>query len=290
MPSSVIQNMTRLLSTPGMPKAYSRWLWSSILREEAVVPCATTKIRGWISFSDFWSFHSGILDSERRLIDHCLRRTGSLTPTAIDVGAHLGLFSAELAGRGFAAVHAFEPTPPTFEKLTRNITASPCARGVVRLNRIALGLEEGWVKFEVKPESPATNHVCEWHKNQEPANGNHQVRMTTLDRYCTEHDIGRIDFLKIDTEGFEPYVLEGARKTLDGGRVPFILFEVCPDLLKRAGSNAAQLHRMFTDLGYSPRWVKDDGTPGAFLRGEDLERITLANVVAVGRAEQGSFG
>ena len=40
------------------------------------------------------------------------------------------------------------------------------------------------------------------------------VNVTTLDAFAAEHDVARIDFLKVDTEGYEPEVLEGAKGTI----------------------------------------------------------------------------
>jgi len=85
--SSLVRNMTRLISTPGMAGAYSKWLIASLVdREGPAVPCATTKIRGWANFSDYWCFHDGISPLTTRLLDHCLRTSRSLRPIAVDVG------------------------------------------------------------------------------------------------------------------------------------------------------------------------------------------------------------
>jgi hypothetical protein len=51
------------------------------------------------------------------------------------------------------------------------------------------------------------------------------VPVTTVDDYCAEHDIGRIDFLKVDAEGHDLAVLKGARGAIDEGRVRLIQFE-----------------------------------------------------------------
>jgi FkbM family methyltransferase len=277
---SVVRNMTRLLSTRGMPIAYSRWLWSLMVRGEAPpVPCANTNIGGWVNFSDYWCFHKGIPRAQRRLIENCLRTTASPRPVAIDIGANLGLFTAELAGRGFPEVHSFEPAPKTFAKLKLNIEASPCTRRTVMLNRIAVGPRNGVADLQLDPESPATNHVyLEGAERECPVQ---RVPMTTLDRYCDENGIEQIDFLKIDTEGFEPYVLEGAQHCLRNGRIPMILLEVCPSLLERAGSSVTALYDRLLGSGYWPHELKSNGQPGGALSVKRLEKIRLDDIVAV---------
>jgi FkbM family methyltransferase len=282
--ASVVKNTIRLFSTPGMPLAYSRWLWSSLLTNEGPsVPCANTRIAGWISFSDYWWFRHGIEPAERRLIDNVLRKCRSLKPVAMDIGAHLGIFTAELAGRGFSQVHTFEPAPRTFARLKRNIDSSPCTRGSVMLNCMAVGASDGSVSFEVTPDSPATNHVCLGPGGVTSAGHLQQVAMTTLDRYCSENWVEQIDFLKIDTEGLEPYVLEGATGTLQGGRVPVLMLELCPPLLQRAGTSVAELFNRLDALGYEPRHLASIGEPGKILTLEEAERVELANFLAIPR-------
>lgn len=52
------------------------------------------------------------------------------------------------------------------------------------------------------------------------------VRIDTIDGYCSRHAINTIDLLKIDTEGYEIPVLEGACSQLEAGNIAFILCEV----------------------------------------------------------------
>jgi hypothetical protein len=50
-------------------------------------------------------------------------------------------------------------------------------------------------------------------------------RVMTLDAYCLENHIEQIDFLKIDTEGYELFVLKGARHMLEQNRIRVVQFE-----------------------------------------------------------------
>ncbi len=267
-----------------MPGAYSRWLWSSFVRGEGpAVQCALTDIQGWISFSDYWCFRSGISRAQRRLIEYCLRRSGSQRPTAIDVGAHLGLFTAELAGRGFAQVHSFEPAARTFAKLERNIGKSPTTRGVVKLNCVAVGPRDGHVEFLMRPDSPATSHV-QLDAAEGGENGLQRVPMTTLDSYCDTNKISQVDFLKIDTEGLEPFVLDGARQCLRNCRVPLMLLELCPPLLRNSGTSVEELYDRLQSNGYQPHELTNRGEPGEPLTIKQLNLIEWDDIVAIPRA------
>jgi len=52
------------------------------------------------------------------------------------------------------------------------------------------------------------------------------VKATTLDRFCAEHSISRIDLLKTDTEGADLLVLQGAKGMLDRDSIDVIMAEV----------------------------------------------------------------
>jgi hypothetical protein len=52
-----------------------------------------------------------------------------------------------------------------------------------------------------------------------------EVELTTLDEYCAEQKLERIEFIKIDTEGNELAVLQGGKKMVVTGRLPIIQFE-----------------------------------------------------------------
>ena len=67
------------------------------------------------------------------------------------------------------------------------------------------GLEDGW--------------------GMDSAGGKETVALETVDGFCREHGIGRVDFVKIDTEGHEVDVLEGARECLRNGALRMIQFE-----------------------------------------------------------------
>jgi FkbM family methyltransferase len=71
-----------------------------------------------------------------------------------------------------------------------------------------------------------------------------------LDDYIEDRKIGRIAFLKIDIEGWEPYALQGARRALTSGKVAAAFIEVSPDSLQRTGLSPSDLLRMLEGFGF----------------------------------------
>jgi FkbM family methyltransferase len=126
--------------------------------------------------------------------------------TALDVGGHVGFWSYYLA-TAFAKVHAFEPNELFAQCFERNVRAKK-----VTLHRVALGETERKIALEVDPENTGATHV------RPGAEG--EIPMRRLDSFGFDE----VDFIKIDVEGFELQVLEGARDTLARCR-PVVIVE-----------------------------------------------------------------
>lgn len=79
---------------------------------------------------------------------------------------------------------------------------------------------------------------------------NRPVAVRTLDSFCVEQDIRRIDFLRCDIEGAEILMLDGGEATI-ARDLPVMMIEVHPDFLReRFGRSAGEVWRRLTDLDY----------------------------------------
>ena len=144
--------------------------------------------------------------------------------TMFDVGANLGQtwewFRNSEAG---AKIYCFEPVAETFkvlEKKTEN--DKNCI-----LENIALGNVAGEKIIRLfEGEYSALNSLKEEVMNSNIQAKEEIITIETLDNYCFKNKISKIDFLKIDTEGYEMNVLEGAKNMLNTGNVSFIFCEV----------------------------------------------------------------
>jgi len=133
---------------------------------------------------------------------------------AVDVGAHVGLWSMHLAKR-FQRVEAFEPVPAFVECFAKNVLEKN-----VTLTQCALGDRQGAARLRIDPADSGGTHLIEG-----PATLGlpGSTRVDTLDAYFEEEayqaslgggELPHIDFLKIDCEGYEHHVVAGARETL----------------------------------------------------------------------------
>jgi FkbM family methyltransferase len=149
-------------------------------------------------------------------------------PVCVDVGANRGEITAAMLRLCPAArVHAFEPSPQCHAILRERFANDPR----VTLVNSGLGSEEGAREFHLY----ANDHLSSFLQLQtgtanpfesEPEVAREMVRLTTLDLFAAEHGLQQIDLLKIDTQGYDLRVLQGAAAALEAGRVKHVLIEL----------------------------------------------------------------
>lgn len=129
----------------------------------------------------------------------------------IDAGANIGVFSvfaANMCPEG--KVFVFEPSKKTYDILLQNIKNYPNIRSM----NIALGDKQGSGKL-ILAESSGSNTLedSEMYKNSEGAR-KEDIEVTTIDDFVKQRGINRVDFIKMDTEGYEKKILKGAAETI----------------------------------------------------------------------------
>jgi FkbM family methyltransferase len=144
--------------------------------------------------------------------------------TFFDVGAHAGGTSLK-ALKEFpgARIFAFEPHPKTFLRL------ADATKGysVVDPIQIALGGKAGdqimhtYRVPAINSLVPNARYPVRLGEQSSPIT----VKCTTIDLFCEERKVNKIDVLKIDTEGFDLEVLKGARWMLKRRAISFVYFE-----------------------------------------------------------------
>lgn len=160
-----------------------------------------------------------------------LRKYVKKNAVILDVGANLGnhtiFFAKECAAN---KIYAFEPTRKTFQILEENIRINHLDSIVVAMN-IALGAKDTKADIIVNVKDAGSNYV------EENTDGN--VIMNTLDGLSLDD---KIDFIKIDVEGFELEVLKGAKETIAKDH-PDIFVEIF-------NKNYNKVHSLLMKMGY----------------------------------------
>jgi FkbM family methyltransferase len=157
------------------------------------------------------------------------------SPTVCDVGANVGGTIREFKGLWpEAKIHAFEPQEECWNDLEAARNAFPggdivinrtavgnafsegsvffthdLSKGISGFNKINLGSLDSMDLKKVAEKDPEAVQAYETTVNHE-----RRVPVLRLDEYLARHDIGRVSLLKIDTQGYEPEVLEGMGERL----------------------------------------------------------------------------
>lgn len=196
---------------------------------------------GWEDVVFRKSFETGTTE----LVGRLLREDD----VSLDIGANLGWFTVVLARhspRGLC--HAFEPSPGNFRQLQANCTLNQTA-GRVRFNLTALGDHQGKVKlFSFSDLGCGRSSLSTL---GQAAYTEALTPMTTLDAYFDAASVNKVDLVKMDVEGAECKVLDGAVRLLALEPQPIWLLEMNQETAASFDYLPADLLRRVTERG---RW------------------------------------
>jgi FkbM family methyltransferase len=168
----------------------------------------------------------------------------------IDVGANIGLnaiYAAHRVGTG-GRVLAIEPDPSNFSRIRENI--GDCVMPQLHLIEAACGAVDNQFIFVHQnsvdtSRSFVTNSALE--KDSEKGT---KVGTVTVDRLADEYSLERIDYLKIDVEGFEAEVLLGSLQSLSAKKIGVLHVELDQILLGRCDSSTSKIVDLILSFGY----------------------------------------
>jgi FkbM family methyltransferase len=145
--------------------------------------------------------------------------------TVLDVGGHAGAYAraARSAFGSRAEIHCFEPNPALYASLRELLSSDPG----IRCHEVALGSAPGAAQLFLDREGSARGSLVPgtFEVAGQRIESTHTVEVSTLDRVAHDLQLDRVDLLKIDVEGHELAVLEGAEELLAAGRVEAVQFE-----------------------------------------------------------------
>lgn len=153
-----------------------------------------------------------------------IRESVSDDSTVVDVGANIGamtLFAAKLVPDG--GVLAFEALPHIADDLRQNVALNGFTN--VAVHQVALGERRGYANIFPNLEERGSSSLLEKSNDSRAYDKPRQVSMRPLDDFTRA--AGKIAVIKIDVEGYESKVLEGAQRTIDE-HCPAIILEYDP--------------------------------------------------------------
>ena len=161
--------------------------------------------------------------------------------TMIDVGAHWGTTCYPFAELGWN-IHAFEPDNNNRKVLLSN----PLSSKIKIDNRAVSDVDNESLPFFTSDLSSGISSLTKFDKSHIES---FTVKTITLKTYCKENSIEKINFLKIDTEGFDLFVLKGFDWNLKS-RPELIICEFDEKKTKLNGYNCKSILTFLAGQGY----------------------------------------
>jgi len=197
----------------------------------------------------------------------------------VDVGANAGVFTliaARLVG-ATGTVDAFEPSTRDPERLLANVSLNGLSN--VKVHAEALGRASGKAVLAVAgPDHPGHNTIGGFAYSADARAYELEVDVTSLDDFATAQNLTHLDLLKIDVEGSETAVLQGARETLRRFR-PILIVEAYDPSLRQLGTSAAELLELLRAADYELKVFGPSGRPEPLVG----DRLTGVNLLGTAR-------
>ena len=247
-----LKTITRLIS----------WKLHCLFAKEALIVLEGTQLR--MALPPHWHGHPKLLYTFGWHFDTelpYLASNMSKDAVVFDIGANVGTWSlilSEVVGpRG--KIFAYEPTLSTFDTLSKNVAIN--ARTNILAFRYALCNKNDKIRLyhDVDSSRNSLGHT----RSDDATSEYEEVPARTLDAVASELSLDKLDFIKIDVEGAEPLVFEGAHETLIRFK-PTILFEVNPKALAELGFAHDSSWRILSNLGYRFHELQSDGLKEVF--------------------------
>lgn len=172
--------------------------------------------RGWEFLFFGHTYETGTVEVLKKIICR--------DDVVFDIGANIGWYTVNIVRSAPDGVcHAFEPMPLTMQRLRSNCALNTVLDHVI-FNQCALGAEEGEVTlYSFDTLGHGHNSLSTQGRSDYTS---WTVPVTTLDAYVREKNVGRVDLVKMDVEGAEMGVLEGASRLFELESPPIWIIEM----------------------------------------------------------------
>jgi FkbM family methyltransferase len=176
----------------------------------------------------------------------------------LDIGGNIGYFSMIMAARATRGhVHVFEPIVINAAMINANKELNGFKN--VTINNTAVGDQKGMVTFSVSDDSAFSSIKATGRFGEAE---NVSVPILRIDDYLAENKIDHIDIIKVDVEGAENMVIDGAKGLLSSNikKPRLVLLELFDENLKPFGSSVAAIVEKMRGWGYAAHVTNPNGT------------------------------
>jgi len=176
-----------------------------------------------------------------------LLRKQSTRIVVFDVGANIGQSVRKFKKISpESQIHTFEPSPTCFLELRNNTSMYTN----IVYNNIGLGAEDKTIRFYENELTDISSFLEPTNELWGEVKSVDLMKITTLDNYCIENYIKNINYLKIDTQGYDLEVLKGASKLLKEKSIDIVQLEITLQKLYADIPQMDEVIKYLFDSGY----------------------------------------
>lgn len=203
-----------------------------------------------IKLTGYWIYKRKHLPVGIDLFEDINRKTDLTMKTIFDVGANIGL-TAKQFQEVFpnSIVLAFEPVANTFQILKNNVKSNE----KIICHNFAFGEKNEVIEIKLFDHSQSyLNSLKVNAMNPKDSAQTEKIQVKTIDTFLNDNpEINSIDLLKIDTEGFETQVLQGALMAINSGKIKLIYLEVGFSKTNHRSTYYPSIHDFLDSNGFS---------------------------------------
>lgn len=165
----------------------------------------------------------------------------------LDVGAQTGSFTLLAKYFPNSEWHAFEPIKEAIDELNVNLLLNDIRN--VSTYQVCVSDQPGWRSLRL----PTDTHWGLATLGERPLRFGHyeerRVECIALDSFVAANNIKRVDFIKIDTEGWELFVLNGGQEIISKNK-PVMLMEFNRENMKQCNVDEDEIYQFLNQIGY----------------------------------------
>jgi FkbM family methyltransferase len=187
-----------------------------------------------------------------------LQEIKKTNPLFLDIGAgqaeSINRFKKILPN---SIIHSFEPVEERIDIITNWLKTFPHNNNII-LNHCAMGDKIEEKTFYVNDKTKASSFLKLNEKNTvDRLKKQIKINVNTVDNYVKQNNINHIDYLKIDTQGYEEQVLKGSIETLKSGKVNYIEVEIILSDYYEKTTNFYDMEKILLPLNYRLYHIQD---------------------------------
>jgi FkbM family methyltransferase len=181
----------------------------------------------------------------------------SLLPgnVVLDIGANIGYYSltaAKIVGDN-GKVYAFEPDPLNFALLQKNIECNNYKNIIAIQKAVSNSCDD--IKLFLSKENRADHRCYETDENRDSVS----IKATSIDDFFKDNLDIKVDFIKIDIQGYETQAFEGMMNLLSIQKNTKIITEFWPFGINNAGGNPQKMLEIISHLGFAFQYLQKHG-------------------------------